>query len=151
MLIESVFKPMETIPVEFTSDGENISPPLNFLGIPSHAQSLVLIVDDPDAVKGTFDHWIVWNIPSTMTILSNGAPELKYCSPSSVQGVNSYGQNGYKGPNPPAGKPHHYHFKLYALDSTLSLPENSNKKQVEEAMKGHVIKSAQLIGLYERF
>lgn len=151
MLIESVFKQQESIPVMYTSDGENISPSLKFLEVPSDTKSLVLIVDDPDAIKGTFDHWIIWNLPPDAKGLSDGAPELKRFSPSPIQGVNSYAKNSYSGPNPPPGKPHHYHFKLYALDTILSLPESSTKKQVEKAIEGHIIARDQLIGLYERF
>jgi Raf kinase inhibitor-like YbhB/YbcL family protein len=150
MLIESVFKSQQPIPTQYTCDGENISPPLNFSQIPPKAKSLALIMDDPDAPKGTFDHWVVWNLPPDIKQLTEDAKELTRLSPSPVQGVNGYGKAYYQGPCPPAGKPHHYHFKLYALDALLSLPEGSSKRQVEEAMKGHILVQAELIGTYQR-
>lgn len=149
MLIESIFKSQQSIPSKYTCDGENISPPLKFLQIPPEAKSLVLIVDDPDAPKGTFDHWIVWNLPPNLEEFKEDAPELKHLSPLPVQGVNGYGKNYYYGPCPPSGK-HHYHFKLYALNSKLSLPEGSTKKEVEKAMQGLIIAQAELVGTYQR-
>lgn len=150
MLIESVFQMQGEIPAKYTKDGENVSPPLKFLQIPSNAVSLVLIVDDPDAPKGVFDHWIIWNIPANVKSFQEGAAELFRLKPSPMQGNNSYGNSHYEGPNPPPGKPHHYHFKLYALDSALHLPSGSTKKQVEDAMNGHIISQAELVGVYQR-
>jgi Raf kinase inhibitor-like YbhB/YbcL family protein len=149
MLIESVFKAEQTIPAKYTCDGEDISPPLKFLQIPQGTKSLVLIVDDPDAPHGTFDHWIVWNLPPQLTQLSEGAHELSTLSPTPPQGLNGFKKTYYNGPCPPPGKPHHYHFKLYALDTWLSLAEGASKQEVEKAMKGHVIDQAELIGLYQ--
>lgn len=150
MLIESIFKSQQPIPSKYTCDGENISPSLKFSQVPSGAKSLVLIVDDPDAPKGTFDHWVLWNLPPNLKELTDGAPELTRLSPTPVQGVNGYGKSYYYGPCPPAGKPHHYHFKLYALNSQLSLPEGSTKQEVEEAMEKFIIVQAELIGTYQR-
>lgn len=149
MLIESVFEDEEFIPSKYTCDGENVSPPLKFLEVPQDAQSLVLIVDDPDAPRGTFDHWIIWNLPPHLKELSEGAKEIKRLSPSPSQGINGFKKSFYQGPCPPAGKPHHYHFKLYALDSQLSLKEGSTKQEVENAMKGHIIDQAELVGIYQ--
>lgn len=150
MLIESAFKSQQPIPSKYTCDGENISPPLKFSQVPSGAKSLVLIVDDPDAPRGTFDHWIVWNLPPNLKELTEDAPELARLSPAPVQGVNGYGKSYYHGPCPPAGKPHHYHFKLYALNSILSLPEGSTKQEVEDALEEFVIAQAELVGTYQR-
>ncbi|MFI0434683.1 MAG: YbhB/YbcL family Raf kinase inhibitor-like protein [Parachlamydiaceae bacterium] len=150
MWIESVFEANQPIPSEYTFDGENQSPFIRFLELPPDAKSLVLVLDDPDATKGTFDHWIVWNIPPNIKELKRGAPELSQILPPPVQGLNSYGKNGYSGPNPPPGKVHHYRFKLYALDSMLNLPESSTKREVEAGMEGHIIARAQLIGTYQR-
>ncbi len=150
MLIESVFEAQQPIPTKYTCEGENISPPLKFFQIPSGAKSLVLIIDDPDAPRGTFDHWIVWNIPPQVKELSEGAPELKKLASSVKQGSNGYQKLNYQGPCPPAGKPHHYHFKLYALDTLLNLQEGASKQEVEQAMQGHISAYAELIGTYQR-
>ncbi len=149
MIIESVFESQQPIPSRYTGDGADISPPLRFLQLPSNAKSLALIVDDPDAPRGTFDHWIVWNIPPAIKELSEGAPEL-HVSAKSKQGINGFAQTIYRGPAPPSGKPHRYFFKLYALDRELAIPEGSKKQELEEAMKGHIIERAELIGTYQR-
>lgn len=149
LTIESVFESQQFIPSKYTCDGENISPPLKFLQVPQGAQSLVLIVDDPDAPRGTFDHWIIWNLPPHLKQLSEGAPELKHLSPKPQQGKNGFGKNFYQGPCPPAGNPHHYHFKLYAIDKQLSLGDGASKLEVEKAMLGHILSQAELVGLYQ--
>lgn len=149
MFIESVFESQQSIPAKYTCDGENVSPPLKFLQIPSEAKTLVLIVDDPDAPRGTFDHWVVWNLPPHLKGLSEGAKELEKFSPPSQQGVNGFNKFDYQGPCPPVGKPHHYHFKLYALDTQLTLKAGSSKKEVEHAMQGHIIEQAELVGIYQ--
>lgn len=149
MLIESVFEFQLPIPKKHTCDGENISPPLRFLGIPQGAKSLVLILDDPDAPRGTFDHWIVWNLPPHLTEISEGAAEFAQLTPPPKQGLNGFGTTSYKGPCPPPGKVHHYHFKLYALSSQLNLSEGSTKQEVERAMEGLIIEKAELVGTYQ--
>lgn len=149
MLIESVFESQQPIPAKYTCDGENVSPPLKFLQVSPGAKSLVLIVDDPDAPHGTFDHWIVWNLSPNLKELTEGAEELKHLFPPPVQGVNGFKKSYYQGPCPPAGKVHHYHFKLYALNTQLSLPEGSTKSEVEKAMKGHIIDQTELVGTYK--
>ena len=103
----------------------------------------MLIVDDPDAPVGTFDHWIVWNIPPNSLDMPEGAKPPH-------QGTNGFGIKKYRGPCPPKGKAHRYFFKLYALNIVLDIPEGSDKASVEKAMKGHVLENAQFIGLYER-
>jgi Raf kinase inhibitor-like YbhB/YbcL family protein len=138
------FEENSKIPEKYTCDGENVNPPLKIEGIPKEAKSLVLIVDDPDAPMGTFLHWLVWNIPpETNLIEENSLPE------GAVQGKNDFGKENYGGPCPPFGT-HRYFFKLYALDKKLDLPIGSKLKEVEEAMKGHILDQAQLIGLYQR-
>jgi Raf kinase inhibitor-like YbhB/YbcL family protein len=149
MIIESVFEAQQPIPAQYTCDGENVSPPLKFLQVPSGAKSLVLIMDDPDAPRGTFDHWIVWNLPPNLSGLTEGAKEFTRLSPSPKQGINGFRKSFYQGPCPPAGKPHHYHFKLYALNTQLSIPEGSTKQVVEKAMEGHIIEKAELVGTYQ--
>lgn len=139
----SAFKNKEKIPAKYSCEGEDLSPPLLFSNIPTKAKSLALIVDDPDAPTGTFDHWIVWNLPPATTELAEGASV-----PS--EGVNGFGATRYRGPCPPRGKPHRYFFKLYALDTTLDLAAGSTKAALENAMKGHILSEAELVGLYQR-
>lgn len=129
------------IPKKYTADGEDINPPLEIQGIPKEAKSLVLIVDDPDAPRGTWVHWIVWNIPVVELIRENNIP--------GVQGVNDFMQHNYGGPSPPSGT-HRYFFKVYALDKKLDLPPTSRKRDLEAAMHGHILAMGELVGLYTR-
>ena len=135
------FEHQKTIPSKYTCDGNNINPPLIIEGMPEGAKSLVLIVDDPDAPMGTWDHWVVWNIPPTDKIQENSKP--------GTEGLNSARRNSYSGPCPPSGT-HRYFFKVYALDTKLDLNPNSHKKDVEKAMKGHILAKGELVGLYHR-
>ncbi|HEV8052380.1 MAG TPA: YbhB/YbcL family Raf kinase inhibitor-like protein [Parachlamydiaceae bacterium] len=145
MKIESAaFQHGKPIPQKFTCQGEGVSPELFFHNVPKNTQSLVLIVDDPDAPSGTFDHWIAWNIPAESKGLAEDTLHLQH------QGKNGYGKLGYKGPCPPAGNAHRYFFKLYALDTNLSLSEGSSKTKVEDACEGHILAMAELIGTYQR-
>ncbi len=135
------------IPSKYTCDGAGVNPPLVFGGVPAKAQSLVLVVDDPDVPKnlmpsGVFDHWLIWDLPATSKGLVESAPEAS-------RGVNGTGQPGWVGPCPP-DREHRYFFKLYALDTKLTGAKISNKQDLESAMKGHVIEQAELIGRYER-
>ncbi len=143
MHLESpAFEAHQTIPKKFTCDGQDVSPPLVFQDIPKDAKCLVLIVEDPDAPRGTFVHWLAWNL--------DPSPQLEEGSNPPNQGTNDFGKLGYKGPCPPKGNPHRYFFKLYALNTKLNLPIGSSKKQLEDAMHGHIIGQAELIGLYQR-
>ena len=146
-----VFKNNGKIPEKYTCDGINISPPLEFSDIPKNAKSLALIMDDPDIpdfVKQKFkievwDHWILFNIPSNTNKIEEGK------NPEGILGVNTSKKPSYQGPCPP-DKKHRYFFKFYALDIILNLKEGATKKEVEKAMKNHVLEQAILIGLYER-
>ena len=135
------FEDNSPIPPKYTCQGENINPPISIEHIPADTKSLVLIVDDPDAPGGNFDHWIVWNILPTETILENTIP--------GTEGKNDYGINHYKGPCPPSGT-HRYFFKVYALDTMLDLKSGNDKKTVEKAMQQHILASGELIGLYKK-
>lgn len=146
----SVFENQKPIPMRYTCEGEDLSPPLTFAGVPQGTKSLVLIVDDPDAPRGTFDHWIVWNIPPTLAGLSEGAKELFSKNSAVKQGLNGFQDKKYRGPCPPPGKPHRYFFKLYALDNLLDLKEGVSKQEVEKAIQGHTLEKAELIGTYQR-
>lgn len=142
LIIKSdVFESNKLIPFKYTCDGEDVNPPLTIEGIPEGTKSLVLIVDDPDAPMGTWDHWIVWNIPPTGKIEENTVP--------GVEGMNDFRKHSYGGPCPPSGT-HRYFFKVYALDTKLTLNPNSRKKDVEKAMKDHVLAKGELVGLYRR-
>lgn len=139
------FKDNEPLPKKYTCDGENINPPLFFEEVPENAKSLVLIVDDPDAVGGrTFEHWTVFNIdPTVKEIPESSIPR------GGVEAMTDFSKPGYGGPCPPSGT-HRYFFKLYALDDKLNLPETVKKEDIEEAMKDHVIDKSELVGLYQR-
>ncbi len=136
-----VFQANALIPTKYTCEGANINPPLNVGGIPKTTKSLVLIVDDPDAPNGTFDHWVMWNIPVLNVIEENSAP--------GKEGKNGKHENKYIGPCPPKGV-HHYHFRVYALDAKLDLPESTDKKALLQAIASHTLASGEVIGLYER-
>ncbi|MCW4009219.1 MAG: YbhB/YbcL family Raf kinase inhibitor-like protein [Candidatus Bathyarchaeota archaeon] len=138
----SAFENRGQIPKKYTCDGEEVNPPLTVKDIPQAAQSLVLVVDDPDAPRGTYDHWVVWNIPLNVEIEENSVP--------GVVGVNSAGLRSYDGMCPPWGT-HRYFFKVYALDTKLDLkPDATGKKDLEKAMQGHILAKGELVGLYSR-
>lgn len=149
-LSSTAFKDGETIPVIYTCDGKNISPPLSWTEPPQGSKSIVLIVDDPDAPAGTWVHWVVFNLPPSMSSLSEGASSLGSQEPFGMAGMNSYQKRGYGGPCPPKGKPHRYFFKLYALDTMLDLKSGASKADVEKAMQGHILAQGQLMGTYGR-
>lgn len=129
------------MPSKYTCDGENVSPPLTIKNIPDGTKSVVVIVDDPDAPRGTWVHWVMWNIPPAEKIKGNSTP--------GVVGTNDFGKQKYGGPCPPSGT-HRYFFKVYALDDLLELKPSSTKRDVEQAMIGHIVAQAELIGLYRR-
>jgi Raf kinase inhibitor-like YbhB/YbcL family protein len=146
-ITSSAFADNAPIPDRYTCQGDGISPPLDISGVPDGTESLVLVVDDPDAPdpaapKVVWEHWIMWNIaPSTSAVAAGTVPV------GAVQGTNSWGRTDYGGPCPPIGT-HRYFFKLYALDTTLALGTTAIKADVEAAMQGHVLAQAQLLGLY---
>ena len=149
-LTSPAFGEGKSIPPRFTCEGENISPELHIKNVPAGAVSLALLMEDPDIPESVkqnrglevFDHWVVFNIPAETTVLAEGQ------KPPGVEGMNSAGQ-GYTGPCPPDGE-HRYFFKLYALDTLLDLNRSATKARVEQAMKGHVLEKAQLIGVYKK-
>jgi Raf kinase inhibitor-like YbhB/YbcL family protein len=138
----------ETIPKRHSGEGENLSPPLDWSDVPNYTRSFVLVADDPDAPAGTWDHWLIWDIPAKTSELPEG------CQPgfAGVAGTNSFGALGYGGPMPPAGHgPHRYFFHLYALDiSTLHVHQGARRAELERAMRGHVLEEACVMGRYER-
>ena len=144
-LSSAVFAAGAKIPTKYTCDGEDISPPLAWNDQPQGTQSLALIMDDPDAPAGTWDHWLLVNLPANLRNL----PEQAGAPAGSVDGKNSWGRTGYGGPCPPRGT-HRYFFKLYALDTKLDLPTGTTKSQLLRAMEGHILAQAELIGTYSR-
>jgi hypothetical protein len=142
-LTSPAFENNQEIPSEYTCDGSDTSPELNIEDVPQNAKSLVLINDDPDAPVGTWDHWVVFNIPTSTTKID------KDQEPTGTAGKNSWGKTGYGGPCPPSGT-HRYFFKLYALDTELDLPEASAKKDIEAAMQDHIIEKTELLGTYKK-
>lgn len=133
-----------TIPKQYTCDGTNVNPPLVIEGVPTQAKSLVLLVDDPDAPRGTWNHWLVWNIdPGTRDMKENTVP------PHAVQGTTDFGTAKYGGPCPPSGT-HRYYFRLYALDTSLNLPATTKRAALDQALKGHVVGEAVVMGRYAR-
>jgi len=140
----SAFQNNGRIPAKHTCQGEDVNPQLEFFNIPEGTKSLALIVDDPDAPSGVWVHWLLWNIkPEIKEIKEGEIPE------GAKQGLNDFGKREYNGPCPPFGK-HRYFFKLYALDTALSISENSKKQELERAIQGHIIKKAELVGLYSK-
>ena len=133
-----------SIPSRFTCDGENVNPALRISDVPAGAKSLVLIVDDPDAPAGTWNHWLMWNLKTDLKeIAVNSVPA------GAVQGLNDFHQNNYGGPCPPSGT-HRYFFKLFALDTVLELPASSTRKTLDQAIRGHVVAEAKHMGRYAR-
>lgn len=132
------------IPAVHTCDGANISPPLVFSNVPDDAGSLTLVVDDPDAPAGTFIHWVLYNIDP-----AGGGIDADSVPAGAAQCVTSAGRPGYYGPCPPSGT-HRYFFKLFALDGMLSLPGDASARDLERAMEGHIVESAQCFGIYSR-
>lgn len=140
----AVFESNGSIPAKFTCDGKDVNPPLAIQGVPAGAKSLALIVDDPDAPRGMWVHWIAWNIdPKITEIMEASVPK------GAVQGMNDFRKHDYGGPCPPSGT-HRYFFKLYALDAQLTLSANSEKTDLEKAMQGHIISQTQIMGTYKR-
>jgi Raf kinase inhibitor-like YbhB/YbcL family protein len=138
------------IPGRHTCDGENLSPALAWTGVPVGTRSFALICDDPDAPRGTWVHWVLWNLPADAIELGEGVPRKPELPSGVRQGSNEGGDLGYAGPCPPPGGPHRYYFRLHALDSALNLPPGVHRSDLETAMEGHVLGRAVTMGTYER-
>lgn len=144
-LTSNAFADGAAIPARHSRDGQNVNPPLSIENVPGGAETLTLVVDDPDAVAvagSVFLHWLVWNVPATRTIIpTDWEPD------AAVVGANDFGNRRYDGPDPPDGE-HSYRFKLYALDTALDLPASASKREVGAAMAGHILAQTQLTGTF---
>ncbi|HXP34200.1 MAG TPA: YbhB/YbcL family Raf kinase inhibitor-like protein [Chthoniobacterales bacterium] len=143
-ITSSAFQEGGTIPEKFSKNGQNVNPELRIEGVPAEAKSLALIVDDPDAPVGLFTHWLVWSIdPKTSEVAENSVPK------GAVQGTNDFPGSGYDGPQPPSGT-HRYYFKIFALDRVLDLKSGAKRRDVDAAMRGHILAQSELMGRYSK-
>jgi Raf kinase inhibitor-like YbhB/YbcL family protein len=149
MLKSSAFESGSFIPRLHTCDGKDLSPELFWSGVPAKTGSLALIVDDPDAPRKAWVHWVLFDLPATTTGLPEGIRSDKSLEGGGVQGINDFGNLGYGGPCPPSGT-HSYVFTLYALFQKLGLPSGSTRSDVATAMEGHILAQARLVGRYSR-
>ena len=152
LTIESkAFKDGEYIPERYTCDGADISPHIIWSGAPSGTKSFVVIVDDPDAPMGTFNHWVIYDIPASVNELAENIPRVSTLPDGAKQGVNSFRRIGYGGPCPPPGPAHRYYFYLYALDiPATGLGPGATKRDVERKIQGHILEKAETMGRYGR-
>jgi Raf kinase inhibitor-like YbhB/YbcL family protein len=148
-LTSTAFKEGQPIPRQYTCDGVNVSPPLEWSGAPPKAMTFAIICDDPDAPSRTWVHWVLYNLPADRIGLVENVPTTEKVPGDGLQGTNDFQKIGYGGPCPPSGT-HHYFFKLYALDAELTLKAGATKAEVLKAMEGHIIGQTQLMGTYRR-
>lgn len=148
----TTFKNGHNIPSRYTCDGKNISPQISWGELSDGAVSIALIMDDPDAPSGVFVHWVIYNIPADLRELPEVVQKNDKLPDGTMQGVSDFGGAGigYWGPCPPHGNFHHYHFKVYVLDAKIDLAPQASKKQLEEAMKGHILAKGEIMGKYGR-
>jgi Raf kinase inhibitor-like YbhB/YbcL family protein len=148
-LVSTAFGEGELIPRKYSLYGENVSPELDWDKVPAGVKSFALICRDPDAPGGTFVHWVLFNIPDTVKRLPEGLGRESALSFGGTQGTNSFRRVGYDGPKPPSGT-HRYYFDLYALDGMLELDQTATAGRLQQAMKGHVLAQASLMGKYKK-
>ena len=154
-LSSTAFSQGQPIPLKYTGQGDDVSPPLQWTAgstLPQRSaqiKSFALICDDPDAPMGTFTHWVTYNLPATATSLPENVAKTDTLPDGSKQGKNSFGNTGYNGPAPPPGKPHRYFFRLYALDTVLNPGSSPSKREVVNAMNGHVLAEGELMGTFQ--
>jgi Raf kinase inhibitor-like YbhB/YbcL family protein len=145
----AAFEPGQPIPVKYTCQGDDVSPPLQWEGAPGNTKSFALICDDPDAPGGTWVHWVIYSLPSDASSMSENTDKSKILPGGAAKGRNSFEKFGYGGPCPPAGKAHRYFFKLYALDTALAAEAGADKEKLLAAMTGHIVAQGQLMGTYK--
>lgn len=139
-----------TIATQYACTGADKSPPLKWSGVPDGTKTLALIVEDPDAPGGTFIHWVAYDIPPSGAGLESGITPGETVPGGGKQGMNGFRKTGYNGPCPPPGSPHHYHFRLFALDEAVNPQTPVTASALEDAMKGHIKASAELVGIFQR-
>ncbi len=144
------FNDGDTIPIKYTCSGQDISPHLEWNGVPKETRTYAIIADDPDAPAGTWVHWVLYNIPGNVGSLTENVPHQENVPGIGIQGVNDFRRFGYAGPCPPPGKPHRYFFRLYALDSILTLRSGIDKAGLVKAMQGHILDQCQWMGRFSR-
>ncbi len=144
------FKPGGTIPKIFTADGRDVSPAVSWENPPSGTKAFALICDDPDAPGSTWVHWVIWNLPAAASRLAEGVQTRSTLADGSAQGKNDFGRIGYGGPSPPPGKPHRYFFRLYALKEKLALAGGASRRDLDRAMQGRILGTAEVFGTYGR-
>src|ERR1019366_3236623 len=149
-LASSAFQDGRAIAVKYTGFDADVSPPLTWSGAPAGTKGFALVCDDPDAPVGTWVHWVIYGLHPSTTGLPEGVEPGESLAGGARQGVNDFGRVGYGGPLPPAGKPHRYFFKLYALDTELALGPRATKGELLRAIEGHVLAQAQLMGTFQR-
>ncbi len=149
-ITSTAFNDGDRIPIQYTCEGVNISPPLAIIEPPTGTKSFALFIDDPDARRGVFNHWVLYNLPVKERTLKESLPTTDRLDIGAMQGVNGFGKIGFGGPCPPPGTPHHYHFILFALDTILSAKPGATKDEVLELMKTHVLDKTELVGIYQR-
>jgi Raf kinase inhibitor-like YbhB/YbcL family protein len=138
------------IPAAYTCVGADKSPPLSWSGAPDAAKSIALIVDDPDAPHGTWVHWVLYDVPAHAKALPEGIAKNPRLPDGTKQGVNDFGRIGYNGPCPPGGRPHHYHFRLFVLDSVLDVKPGATAAELEATIRSHVAAKTELVGTFGR-
>lgn len=148
-LQSKAFKEGGRIPDKYTCNGDDVSPALSWSKAEADVKSWVLIVEDPDAPRGVFTHWLIYNLPADTTSLAEGIPKKEKLDNGALQGKNDTLKVGYSGPCPPPGPVHHYHFNLYALDTMLDLPPGASKQQVMNSMRGHIKAQGKMIAVYQ--
>jgi Raf kinase inhibitor-like YbhB/YbcL family protein len=146
----SAFAPGAIIPPEFSCEGKDISPALQWTGAPARTAAFAIIMDDPDAPAGVWVHWVMWNLAPASHSLPEGVAKRDQLEDGSHQGRNSFGKVGYNGPCPPAGQTHRYFFRVYALDTKLTLSPDADRSQLDAAMQGHVVAHAEYMGTFHR-
>lgn len=149
-LSSPAFRPNENIPQQFTCDGKDVSPALEWDQAPDKTMTFALICDDPDAPAGTWVHWVLFNLPGGTRSLPQGVPADRQLASGARQGVNDFRRIGYGGPCPPPGAPHRYFFRIYALDSKLDLAAGAGRQDLDRSMQGHILAKAELMGRYQR-
>jgi Raf kinase inhibitor-like YbhB/YbcL family protein len=148
-IVSAAFKDGQAIPRQYTCDGVNVSPPLEWSGMPADAKTVAIVCDDRDAPAGTWVHWVLYNLPADNIGIVESMPAAENLVAGGFQGTNDFQKIGYGGPCPPSGT-HRYFFKIYAVDGELPLKAGATKAELEKAMEGHVVGQAQLLGTFGR-